>query len=207
MSDSGKIEVGDYVEVVLGDSAEYPKGFLGKVFDVDTTGGTLGVIDARGDYSNHCHPAVFRPVTLDELYADEEAYHEMREEADEYNTWIGWRVAVPIRPGSYSMPEYDEPTSQPPSAGSILREAADIVDGQRNKTHGARERSFQAIADFWNVYLEHSPRRPVLSSIDVAQMMVLLKIARSLTGEPIADHFVDAAGYSGVAGELAARGL
>lgn len=94
-------------------------------------------------------------------------------------------------------------------AGNILRHAASIVDGARAQQHGDKERSFSCIAEFWDVYLRHqhnkfiaSPRVQKLDGADVAAMMVLMKLARSLYGEPIADHFVDMAGYSAILGEL-----
>lgn len=89
-------------------------------------------------------------------------------------------------------------------AGELLREAATIVDGARNQTHGDKERSFNAIARLWDAYLLSRPsgREGVLGSADVAAMMVLLKFARSLHGAHIADHAVDAAGYAAIWGEL-----
>lgn len=86
-------------------------------------------------------------------------------------------------------------------AGSILREAAGIVEGARNTTHGDKERSFQCIADFWAVYDNYNQREN--SPRSVADKMVLLKLARALCGTPVRDHFVDMAGYAGVSGELA----
>jgi hypothetical protein len=106
-------------------------------------------------------------------------------------------------------------------AVGILHEAANIVGGNRQQTHGDKERSFQIIADFWNHFifgrkevkviyfnLEDSDKPeayykfPVLEPRHVAQMMELLKIARSIQGTPHRDHFVDAAGYAALAGEL-----
>ncbi len=241
------IRVGDYVEV-LGNSYTAAPGLVGLVENVDRTS-----VHARDSSHLRCISLKWvRKVTLASLYADEEAYHAMREEADKMNE-VYDEVYPKAEFGSFNTPfkqmlreqredatafvpfeegGLDEPGEDPmdlaiqdacafgstyslgyglpdvKSAGDILREAADIVDGQRNKTHGARERSFQAIADLWNTYLRHARllhSEDGLIDVDVAQMMVLLKIARSLTGEPIADHFVDAAGYSGVAGELASR--
>ncbi len=88
-------------------------------------------------------------------------------------------------------------------AGSILSEAAGIVGGARNTTHGDKERSFQVIADLWNAYIDGRKTPGPITPFDVAQFMVLLKIGRSIQGQPVRDHFVDAAGYSGIAGELA----
>ena len=89
------------------------------------------------------------------------------------------------------------------SAGDLLREAARIVDGPRNETHGDKERSFEAIGDLWSAYLV-SRREPaaLIRAEDVAAMMVLLKFARSEWGQHIADHGVDAAGYAAIWGEL-----
>lgn len=91
-------------------------------------------------------------------------------------------------------------------AGSILTEAAGIVEGVRNAQHGHKERSFAAIARMWTAYLRS--RQGAFADIrpeDVAQMMVLMKQMRAEWGTPMRDHFVDAAGYSGIAGELALR--
>ncbi len=92
------------------------------------------------------------------------------------------------------------------TAAVILTDAAAIVAGARNETHGEKERSFAVIARFWSVYLAGRSNGPAcdVSARDVAQMMVLLKIARSEQGIPVRDHFLDEAGYAAIAGELAA---
>lgn len=88
-------------------------------------------------------------------------------------------------------------------AGDLLREAATIVDGDRNATHGDKERSFSVIAEFWQTYLDGRKVPGPLNGRDVAQMMVLLKIARSIQGTPVKDHFTDECGYAAIAGECA----
>lgn len=89
------------------------------------------------------------------------------------------------------------------TASSVLLEAADIVRGARNATHGDKERSFLAIAWLWNAYLESRPLPgEEIRAFDVAQMMVLMKMARANQGQAIRDHFVDQAGYSAIAAEL-----
>jgi hypothetical protein len=88
-------------------------------------------------------------------------------------------------------------------AHSICAEAARIVIGARNDTHGAKERSFQAVADLWNAYLSGCGINASVAPVDVAMMMVLLKVARAIQGNPVRDHFVDMAGYAGLAGSLA----
>lgn len=95
------------------------------------------------------------------------------------------------------------------AAGDILREAAGIVDGARNQTHGDKERSFKAIALLWDAYLASKGRpldTPIITAADVAAMMVLLKFARSEHGQHVRDHGVDAAGYSAIWAELREAG-
>lgn len=86
-------------------------------------------------------------------------------------------------------------------ASSVLSEAANIVGGARNTTHGDKERSFAAIAGLWNAYLAARKTGGEITPRDVAWMMTLLKIGRSVQGQSIRDHYVDAAGYAAIAGE------
>ena len=88
------------------------------------------------------------------------------------------------------------------TAAAILDRARSIVTGDRRTTHGAPERCFGTIAAFWRIYLD-AIGRPVQPH-DVAQMMVLLKVARSTSGTFHADDYEDACGYAALAGELAA---
>lgn len=87
-------------------------------------------------------------------------------------------------------------------AASILEEAAGIVVGSRSATHGDKERSFQVIANLWEAYITGRKIDGPITPFDVAQMMVLLKIARSIQGTMVRDHAVDACGYAAIAGEL-----
>lgn len=91
-------------------------------------------------------------------------------------------------------------------AGTILTKAAEIVEGSRQQTHGQKERSFETIASLWNGYLR---RRGIttcrmIEGADVAIMMAFLKVARATEGDPTeVDHYLDAAAYLALAGELA----
>lgn len=109
------------------------------------------------------------------------------------------------------MPNVDVDAVNAVVAADILREAATIVAGSRNATHGSKRENFSTIAEFWNVYLRAVSRKqsdigeaPIihLSPADVALLMVLMKIARCVNGTPIQDHYLDAAGYAAIAGEL-----
>lgn len=93
--------------------------------------------------------------------------------------------------------------SSVPKATSILEMAAKALS-VRGEQHGDMQESFTMIAQFWTTYVRHISAvygEVKISASDVGQMMVLLKIARATYGEGN-DHYVDEAGYSGIAGAL-----
>jgi hypothetical protein len=88
-------------------------------------------------------------------------------------------------------------------AERALLDAGDTIR-KRLKDHGHTERSFGMIADLWSSYINHSftSRGEVkLRPYDIAQMMGLVKLARSTYGYSF-DNFVDSAGYSALAAML-----
>jgi len=85
-------------------------------------------------------------------------------------------------------------------AVAIIKKAAIIVRGDRQKEYGNKRENFQNTANLWNAYLTaHS-----ITPHDVAMMMILLKMARTMTGSAKTneDTYVDMAGYAGIAGVL-----
>jgi len=93
----------------------------------------------------------------------------------------------------------DGVTEEPPD--EILTEAIETVYG-RDGTYGSPEDNFATIAGFWNEYLRAGGvEDPNLQPIDVAYMMILLKVSRASNGEYKRDNDVDIAGYA----ESAAR--
>lgn len=82
----------------------------------------------------------------------------------------------------------------------ILEEAAKCVCGQREQDYGSPESNFQIIADLWNAYTGHK-----YTPVDVANMMILLKLARIKNGGGTGDSFVDIAGYAACGGEINAE--
>lgn len=82
----------------------------------------------------------------------------------------------------------------------ILDAAKEIITKDRHDTHGEAEDSFAQIAGAWSWYLS----RPV-TAFDVAQMMVLFKVARMKHNPLHQDSAVDACGYAALAGEIAQR--
>lgn len=93
-------------------------------------------------------------------------------------------------------------------ATDIAKEAARLINGDRNTTHGDIYTTHAVIAATWNGYLtarQKAGKVPDLDAEDVANMMECLKISRRLSGAFNIDDYVDGCGYSAVAGEIAQR--
>lgn len=87
--------------------------------------------------------------------------------------------------------------NKPTTRETVLAQARNCVCGQREEDYGTPEDNFSRIADYWTEYLD-TPIYP----LDVANMMILLKIARTQSGKPTLDSYVDIAGYAACAGEI-----
>jgi hypothetical protein len=82
----------------------------------------------------------------------------------------------------------------------ILDTATGYVTKDRQADHGDLEDNFNLIAELWSTYLGQA-----VEAHDVANLMVLLKVARA-RGNPIhPDNWVDMAGYAACGGELAMK--
>jgi len=75
--------------------------------------------------------------------------------------------------------------------GRILEEAGQCVLRDRNAAHGEPEDNFRDIASLWTAYVGFE-----ISSIQVACMMALTKIARLKHKSAHRDSWVDLAGYA-----------
>ena len=90
---------------------------------------------------------------------------------------------------------------------TLLLQAADTIDGDRNETYGGPESSFTTIATLWNEYLRVVTTVPgdALQPHDVAAMLALLKIARIAgSGGTHKDSWLDLAGYAACGWETVA---
>jgi len=76
--------------------------------------------------------------------------------------------------------------------------AAQCVTRDRNALYGPPERSFHRIAGLWAAYLGH----PV-TSLDVARLLILMKVARSTASPQHPDNWIDLAGYAACGAEIA----
>ena len=84
----------------------------------------------------------------------------------------------------------------------ILKTAGHLISKDRHDTYGDSATSHSRIAAFWSAYLSVVE----ISAVDVAAMLVLMKVSRSKGGSavPHIDNFVDICGYAALAGEMAA---
>lgn len=81
----------------------------------------------------------------------------------------------------------------------ILATASEYVTIDRATTHGDAEDNFRRIAELWNAYLGVDD----ITTIDVAVMLALLKVARIRSNPTHADNWIDIAGYAACGGEIA----
>lgn len=78
----------------------------------------------------------------------------------------------------------------------LLEEAADLIDGDRNVSYGSPTQNFQNIADMWTIRFAHMLKDDAeFTAVDVADAMVLLKVARNIANTK-RDNFADIAGYA-----------
>ena len=83
----------------------------------------------------------------------------------------------------------------------ILDEAKFILEGQRKEDYGDADACFTRIAEFWSTYL--TARGPgLLSPHDVANMMILLKVARDAHKPGQFECMVDIIGYATLSDEI-----
>ena len=90
----------------------------------------------------------------------------------------------------------------------ILNAAKQCVCHDRNEQYGEPENNFAVIARFWQEYIFGATGKTFnLTAFDVANMMVLFKVARAATAgvNANADSFVDMAGYAACGGEIVSR--
>ena len=82
-------------------------------------------------------------------------------------------------------------------AADVLKKAAASIRSNA-QVHGDTERSFKMIGEMWQTYLDHNRELRGYSTVtpfDVAQMMVMVKMARAAYGFSLDNH-VDQVGYA-----------
>lgn len=94
--------------------------------------------------------------------------------------------------------------------GTIFDVASNLIYGDRNEAYGHPRENFDTTAQMWNAYLDrrqetHEAKHETvfrMQPVDVAYMMVLLKLARLAQDPDHADSRIDVLGYIGCAERL-----
>ena len=88
----------------------------------------------------------------------------------------------------------------------ILEKTKKLVSTDREDKHGDKVVNHENIARLWSGYIQNKTKLNInILPEDVANMMALLKIARTQAGHHNIDDYVDACGYSAIAGEIAEK--
>jgi len=97
--------------------------------------------------------------------------------------------------------QFKEDQYDPAPEAGILREAEELICGERNGDYGDAVTDFSVTAEYWNTYLQSLGMSVFINAKDVALMMTLLKVRREAT-HPKRDNLVDAAGYVALAQKI-----
>ena len=88
----------------------------------------------------------------------------------------------------------------------ILDKVKKLVSSDRAKQNGDIVENHENIGRLWSGYLQNKTKLNInILPEDVANLMVLLKIARSQGGAFNIDDFVDMTGYSAIAGHITSK--
>ena len=79
---------------------------------------------------------------------------------------------------------------------SKIAKQLEQIFSERQDSYGSPEDNFQRIADFWNAYIEGKEKEGKLTNLDVAHMLTLFKVARTMGGTNKGDNYYDLAGYA-----------
>ena len=79
----------------------------------------------------------------------------------------------------------------------ILKEANELITGDRHKDYGNKIENHNNIAKLWSAYKDIE-----ITAHDVAIMMALLKVARTKLGAVSKDTYIDMSAYGAIAGEI-----
>ena len=134
---------------------------------------------------------------------------EIDKRTKQYRAWKasnGLKVEAPNpviggtgRLGTYAPLDFDAT----PKKDSILHEADALINGVKEQEYGHPKKNLNDIAVFWTTYLSAKSARVIeVSATDVCQLMVLLKMARSLNGPFKHDTILDEVSYAGLIGRL-----
>lgn len=88
---------------------------------------------------------------------------------------------------------------------AIMNDALKVINGERQNVYGNPEDTHETIAAMWQAYLNArglASGADALGGDDVANMMVLMKVARQAGGKGKRDNYVDMIGYAALAHDM-----
>jgi hypothetical protein len=105
---------------------------------------------------------------------------------------------------------FEQKSANKDKRGKILLKALDIINGERQDQYGSPEDSFALIAAYWTTFLKSrdliqskgNSHALKISAKEVAEMMMLFKIARMSGQKPKLDNYLDLVGYAGIAADM-----
>lgn len=89
--------------------------------------------------------------------------------------------------------------------GELLDKAKTIINGEREEHYGSPEDNFGTIAELWTAYLKRTSPTVYITTADVANLMILLKVARLASDYSHEDSWVDIAGYAACGSEIISK--
>ena len=85
----------------------------------------------------------------------------------------------------------------------ILDRTNKLVSKDRAEKHGDKITNHENIARLWSGYIQNKTKLNIqILPEDVANLMALLKIARTQAGDHNLDDYIDACGYMAISGEI-----
>jgi hypothetical protein len=106
----------------------------------------------------------------------------------------GYRVSLTPKSVVWVKDPVDKPELKTTSRQEVIDEASKLIHSDRNASYGEPTQNFKDTAALWNIQFGHKLKEP-LTSTDVAQAMILLKMAR-MKASPKKDNWADAIGYA-----------
>jgi hypothetical protein len=89
------------------------------------------------------------------------------------------------------------------NSSEILKKTEKLVSTDRADKHGDKVENHENIARMWSSYLQNKFKlNLIILPEDVANLMSLLKIARTQAGSFNVDDYIDACGYLAISGEI-----
>ena len=89
------------------------------------------------------------------------------------------------------------------NSSEILKKTEKLVSTDRADKHGDKVENHENIARMWSSYLQNKTKlNLIILPEDVANLMSLLKIARTQAGNFNLDDYIDACGYLAISGEI-----